>query len=450
MRIVLSILIVFTLAFCSNAQQKEITLDQAIKIALQRNTTLQRSINNIKNGEAGLKSAYGNFLPTLSASGGWSWNRSEDEGTTYNVGGFSFTTPASKTETRNFSASVNSNVTLFDGLASFANLSKSKNDLEAARLSLQRQQQDIVFQTIGLYYDVVNAQQLLKVKKENLKWNQKNLETIQEKNKLGSGTLADVYAQQTKTGTAQLDLIQQNNIVETAKSNLLYYLGLDVLANYKFSDSLTVNEKNIISTNLLKDYQSISELVSQALKNRSDYQSQKLTLASAEDNITIAQSGHLPSLTGSLGFNSTANSFENFQKFNNKNYRVGLTLSIPIFSGFSISERVQAAEVQEENSKLDLSDLERDIKRNIQKTYLDLQAGEKNLEVGKSNVASAEENRKIESEKYSLGSGTLLNVLIANSDYTTALTSYINAQFSYIKLSEQLKYYLGVLNVKKY
>ena len=72
------------------------------------------------------------------------------------------------------------------------------------------------------------------------------------------------------------------------------------------------------------------------------------------------------------------------------------------------------------------------------------------MNVSENNVAAAGENLKIEEEKYNLGSGKLLDVLIANSQYTTALTDLINAQFAYIVLSEQLKYNLGVLDFTKY
>ena len=56
----------------------------------------------------------------------------------------------------------------------------------------------------------------------------------------------------------------------------------------------------------------------------------------------------------------------------------------------------------------------------------------------------------IQEERYSLGSSTLVEVLIASSDYTTAQTNLINAQFAYIQLSQQLKYLLGELDYKKY
>ncbi|MCL4279043.1 MAG: TolC family protein, partial [Ignavibacteriaceae bacterium] len=94
--------------------------------------------------------------------------------------------------------------------------------------------------------------------------------------------------------------------------------------------------------------------------------------------------------------------------------------------------------------------LERDIKRQIKTTFLNLQAAQKGLGVSEKNIAAARENLKIEEEKYSLGSGKLLDVLIVNSRYTDALTSLLNAQFAYIVLSQQMRYYLGILDYKIY
>ncbi|MCH7773283.1 MAG: TolC family protein, partial [Bacteroidetes bacterium] len=118
--------------------------------------------------------------------------------------------------------------------------------------------------------------------------------------------------------------------------------------------------------------------------------------------------------------------------------------------GWSVDNRVQFAKVDVKNKEVELSDLERIIKRQVQQTFLDLQAAFKFLKVSENNISFAGENLKIEQEKYSLGSGKLLDVLIANSNYTTALTDLINAQFVYLVLSEQLKYYVGVLDYSKY
>ena len=446
MRSLISLLCVLLITAFSFGQDKTLTLDQAVNIALQKNTTLQRSMNNLDVAESGVKVAYGNFMPSLSANGGWNWNRSEDAGGLRNVGGSVFNFPPQTSESRNYNAGLNTSVTLFDGLANFASLSQSKDNLESSRLKLERVKQDIVFQTVSLYYAVITNDQLVKVNEENMKWNQRNLETISERNKLGAVTLADVYAQQVKAGNAELALIQAKNNLETAKSNLLSYLNLDVLDTYQYVDPFS--DSMATQMDFTKDFTNISDLVKQAMETRPDYKSAQLDLEATQSGVTIARAGHLPSITGSASYSLNANEISKIQ--DSKTYSARLSINIPIFSGFRVSNQVQIAEVQEKNSALAVDDLERTIKQNIQKTFLDLQASQKSLEVNKRNVTAAEENRKIEESRYSLGSSTLLNVLIANSDLQTAKTNYINAQFNYAQLSEQLKYYLGVLDYKKF
>jgi outer membrane protein len=102
------------------------------------------------------------------------------------------------------------------------------------------------------------------------------------------------------------------------------------------------------------------------------------------------------------------------------------------------------------NSEIELRDTERFIKQNLQKSFLDLEAAKKLLVVTDKNVKAAEENLKIEQEKYNLGAGKLLDVLIANTAFQNAQTNYINAQFFYIRTSEELQYNLGVLDYLKY
>ena len=429
--------------------QEELTLQKAIQIALHKNSSLQKNENNISSFESNVQTAYGNFLPTLGVGASWDWTRSDVSGFgTVVVGGVQVPSIATTSQSRNYQWNVNTNWTLFDGLSNFANLSKSKNDLESAEFSLQRLKQDIVFQTTSLYYDVVNKQEQVKVNEDNLKWNKKNLETIKERNKLGAATLADVYQQQVATGNAELELVRTRNSMEVAKSNLLFYLGLDVLKEYVFSDTLTANEKEILKSDLLKDYQDLSVLVSQALNHRLDYKSAQLNLNSAKDGVTIAQSGHFPRLSANGFYTWRGNNISDIDK--SKTLSFGLSLNVPIFSGWSVSNRVQFAEVDVKNKEVDLRDLERDIKRQIQTNYLDLQAAQKALLVSQNNVSAASENLKIEQEKYSLGAGKLLDVLIANSNYTKALSDLINAQFAYVVLSEKLKYYLGILDYSGY
>lgn len=414
--------------------QNQLSLDEAIKIALQNNSGLISQENELSRSESSLDAAYGNFLPDLGAYGSWDWSKTKSDLRT--------------TDTRSYSVGASSNIVLFDGLSNFANLSRSQNSVDAVKLLIEQKKQEVVFQTINLYYSVVESDQLLKVREEDVKQQQKNLETIEERNRLGSVTMADVYQQQVQLGNAEFELIRAKNTLETAKSNLLFYLGLDVLQNFTYSNTFTERELSVLETDINNDYNRLNELVTSALENRKDYLAQKLTLDSYYDNLTIAKSGHFPRLTGSLGYGTGADIPSNLFKTNT--YSAGLTLSIPIFSGFQTQNAIQSAEVDAMNYELQLKDSERLVKQDLQKSFLDLEAAKKGLLVTGKNIKAAEENLKIEQEKYNLGAGKLLDVLIANTTFQNAKTNYINAQFYYIRLSDELKYNLGVLDYSQY
>lgn len=445
MRLTLIILLtVFTVT--SIQPQEKLTLEKAINIALHKNSTLLKSTNQLESFESGMQAAWGNFLPTLGANASWQWNKTDQQGlyvdpTTGQV-------VDGSQQLRSYNVGVGTNWTLFDGLSNFATLSKSENDLESAQLTLKRIKQDIVYQTMSYYYQVVYNAQLLDVKKDDLKWNEKNLETIKERNRLGAATLADVYQQEVAKGNAELELIRTDNQLETAKKDLLFYLGIDVLEEFTFTDTLTTMDAEILNSDLKADYTDLTELVTNALNKRDDYQSAMLNYESSKEGVTIAQSGHWPSLVANGNYSWFGTSIDEIDK--NKNLQFGLSLNIPIFLGWSVSDRVQIAEVQSKNSEIELSDLERQIKKEIKTNFLDLQAAQKGLVVSEKNISAARENLKIEQEKYTLGSGKLLDVLIANSRYTTALSDLLNSQFAYIVLSQQLKYNLGVLDYKNY
>src|ERR1035437_5762084 len=148
MRIFFISFLIFLMS-CAGYSQKLLTLEEAINIALQRNTSLQKSVNGIKSYESNVTAAYGSLLPTLGAQAGFSWTRSEQQGGSFPLpnGGF-IPLPKSISETRSYSLGAGTNWTLFDGLSNLATLSQSKNNLQSAQLSLARLKQTIVYQTI--------------------------------------------------------------------------------------------------------------------------------------------------------------------------------------------------------------------------------------------------------------------------------------------------------------
>lgn len=425
-------------------QNNKLDLKSSLQIALQKNVMLKQAQNNLEGNKSDILTSYGNLLPQVSVSSNISWSRTEDEGGVITIGGITIPLPPTSTESRSYSVSLNSSLTLFDGLSNFAAISQSKLNYESNKYKLERLKQDIVFQTIAKYLTVMKSKKLLNVQEENLKWNKKSLETILERNKLGQVTLADVYQQQVNYGNAELLLVQSKNNFENAKNDLLSFLNLDVTETYEIEDS--VLEKiieSLESDKLENEYSDFTALVNKAFENRYDYLAKKLELESLDYSITIAKSGHFPRLIASLNSSIRSNRLSDLGK--SRSYFAGLSLSVPIFSGWSVSNRVQFAEINYKNTQLNLDEMEKSIKLNLKNSLLDLEAAKKKLEVNKKNVLAASENRRINEEKYNLGANTLLNLLIANSQFIQAQNDLISSAYDYLLIKKQLEYLLGTL-----
>lgn len=443
----LFVVIAILLTVSSYAQTK-LTLDEAIKIALQKNPTLSKLKNNLTTSEAQVKGAYGNLLPSLGAQTSFNWSRTEDSGVQLRDFFGNVTSTEKQTiESRYYNLQVGGNFTLFDGLANIATINQAKDNLKAAEYNISKIKQDIVYQTTDLFYLVLNAEELMKVREENLKYFQKFYETVSERNKLGAVTVADVYAAQVQLGNAELNLIQVQNQYETAKSNFLNYLALNVLQDYLLVDPFA-KDKSIDTDSYMKNFENIQNLVNVALDTRFDYKSQKSLLNAAGQGVTIAQGGVLPQLTGNYGFSTSSTEPANLFKRNS--YNVGLTLGIPIFSNFRVENQIQAAKISEMNSNEDLLALERQIKIEVKQGLNDLTASKKSLDVAIKNSNYAEENRKINQERYNLGSATILEVLQANRDYIDALRNKINSIYDFYRQYDKLNNAIGRLDFSKF
>jgi outer membrane protein len=428
--------------------QKKLTLQEAISIALQRNTALIKLKNNLTSSESQLKNAYGVLIPSLGAQSGWSWQRIDDNGGVQrDFLGNPITFPPSIVENRSYNVGIGGSVTLFNGLANYATISQRKDNLKSNEYNIAKQKQNIVYQTTDFYYTVLNAEEQMKVREENVKYFKRLYETVQERNKLGAVTLADVYSSQVQLGNAELSLIQAQNIYETSKASLLNYLALNVLEDYTLVDPFA-STKIIDTDSYLKNFEDMQTMVNIALDSRFDYKSQQLSVSAAQSGITIAKSGIFPSLSGSYSYSTSALKTQDL--FNRRVLNIGLTLSFPIFSNFSTESQIQFAQVNAMNAQEDLLALERQIKIEIKQTFLDLVAAKKSLDVAVKNERAAEETRKINQERYNLGSATLLDVLQASRDFIDALRNKINAMYDFYRQHDKLNNAIGRLDFSKF
>ena len=428
------------LALCIPVQaQRKLTLDEAISIALNKNYSLIKQKNSLQTTEGSIKSAIGSLIPSLNLTSGFNWAYSTSSQDFFG----SFLSKEVTTETRKYTIGANSSWTLFDGLSSWARLSQSQDNFEAAKLSLEKAKQDIVYNTTDYFYSMISAIENYKISEENLKYNKKMLEQIETKQGLGSVAIADVYQWRYNVGNSELSLINAKNNIDKAKITFLNYLSLDLNEEYELVDPNPSSYQG-------SDVSNMNLMLQEAFANRKDYLAQQYILSYQNSATTIASSRYLPRVSLSGGFSTDAAQPGNL--FDKRLWNAGLSVSwsFSVVDYFYADQSLQNAKINILNAEEDLRNLERTIKADVKQAVLDYQAALKAAEVADANLVSATQSKNISVEKYNQGSGTILDVLNGDNAYLQAAYNKIFQKFQLYRAKDRLMRALGKLDYQKY
>ena len=437
---ILSLLLIGGFFQSSPAQETKTryTLTECVQTGLANNSDLQRSRNEIDRATTFKTAAFGDFLPNLTLRG--SWSRSDRPG-------YSFQSTGATQSQDNFSYSASSNLTLFDGLANIYTADRSILNLQAAERSTEKREQDIVFSIQQAFFNALRLQQLVTVDESNLDRSRKQLDRIKEFNAVGSVPMADVYRQQVQVGRDELTLLQAENEYTNALLQLQVLLALDTRKPFEIDPS---GEPTRLDSSEISRYRRelppLDGLINEAIASRADVKQAELNIQSANKNKWIATTGHLPVLSAFAGYNWSNDKLAQLWTRDQGIFSYGLNISLPIFMNFQVMTAEQRAEIDRLNSETVLTDLQRAIAADLKKADNTMIAAEKNVEIARRIVFSAQEDQRIANERYSLGAGTLLDLIIANTNLTSAQSEVVNSTFNYLIARKQLEYALGKMS----
>jgi len=152
-RIILSAIVLVITFVCTQrmrAQEKKITLADAISSALEKNTQMITSRNTLASQQSRATVARGTLYPSVDASAGWNYRENNSPTVTTPFGSTGGTSSS-----RTYSADIGASVVLFNGFANYANIEQANAGVASSQNMLERQKQTTTFQTIQLYLDVL-------------------------------------------------------------------------------------------------------------------------------------------------------------------------------------------------------------------------------------------------------------------------------------------------------
>jgi outer membrane protein TolC len=142
-----------------------------------------------------------------------------------------------------------------------------------------------------------------------------------------------------------------------------------------------------------------------------------------------SKASRLPSLSGSVSYGWSDNSFPETGDDHKRNYAwdIGVGLQLPIFDGFMTIANIRQAKARAAIADNQLRDAELQVALEVKEALLTIAEAAERIKVSKNGLASAEEDYRLSREKYDLGSGTMLELLDAQVNLSRARSSYVDA-----------------------
>jgi len=441
------------LSVLSQAQSKKWTLEECVNYAIKNNISIKQSELDAKSAALEKSSAIGGFLPSLNINGSHSWNI----GLNQNI-----TTGLLENQTTQFtSAGLNSNIDVYNGMQNQNRLRRANLALLASTYQLSKMQDDVSLNIANSFLQILFNKENLKVQKEQLSNNEKQLQRSQELVNAGvvpRGDLLDIKA--TVASNNQAIVVAENALL-ISKLSLAQLLQLE---NFQDFDIVDANYPITESATLL---QTPATIYAKAKEERVELKIAKTNLEIAERDVKIAKGAYQPSIQGFYSFSTRAGyadrvvfdqsgnpsfqpPFSVLKQFDlNKGHSFGFQMNIPVLNGFATKNNVARSKIALDRSKIAFSQQELDLERNIYTAFTDAKGAMKTYESAVITLEARQESYNYAKEKFAVGMLNAFDLNQSQSLFVNAQSEVVRTKYDYIFRVKVIEFYFGIPIIKK-
>lgn len=382
-----------------NADENAITIDQAIEIALENNSSIQIAQKSAQIYDQQVKQYWSYVYPQVNLSGSYTRTLHPQEAIT-SMGKFRMSLDNAT------SATAEASLLLWKGGAVSAGIRMGKYHSQSGYLQLAETQNLIKDNVNTLCFGIILSHALIQVQKENLDIAKDHLNEIQQKYKQGLASDLDVLNQKVKVSNTEPSLIQAKNAYEIGLLTLRRILNKDP------QDALSL--KWDLKEILAYEIPDLDELYTLAQNNRPELIISQLATKMAKEQVNIAKADHYGSLTAFANATYSGSSNEVIIPMSSYNSSygtsVGLRLSIPLFEGFRVSSQVRQKELAYEQARIQEQDALRDIKIEVKRAWLNLNEAKERISSTRGTIGQARKNLHSTNLRYRNGLASRLDL----------------------------------------
>jgi len=371
--------------------QQPLTLEKSIQIALERNLKLHSATEGIVGSEFRQAAAKTDFLPKW--TGEYSYTRYNSPTSIGNAG--------KDRDVSNFNTSIKQ--PLFSGGSITSNYRLEKLGVDLSKTNVEVVKRDIVLQVREGYFNILRAEKFLGVAQQAVKQFEAQLEVTKAFFEVGIVPKNDLLQAEVKLANARQGLVKAENDLAVAKASFNTLLRREIDTSLRVVDILEYKPFSL----------RFEESLEEALQKRPEITTAELNIDQAKENVKIARSGFFPTvnLTGNYGRSSEEVGL--MGDLRSEKWTVQALATFTLWDWKKTASKVGENKVkvtQTEDSKVQLVE---GVTLEVKQDYLNMLQAEKSIGVAEKAIEQAEENLRMNEERYKYQVATATDVLDA-------------------------------------
>ncbi len=451
------------------AQENFWSLEKCIDYAIQNNIRIKQYELDEESAVINRDIAIGNFLPGISVNGNHSWTIADQPNLVTNA--------IEKQTLQGSSIGAAVNVDIYNGLQNQNLLVKSRLAHLASQYRLQKMKEDIALNVINSYLQIIFNKELVRTNKVQLEYDESQATRTQELVEAGVVPAGDLLEANATVAVATQRLIVSQNELVMARLSLAQLLQI---SDYEAFD--VIDKDYDVAESAVLIY-TPDEIKSRAFEALTIVKNAETEVNIADRDLKISRGAFLPKLTAfynfgtninyqdrivgmqSLGTTSTVGYVEGtnqrvvqnntmgiiggpdsfFSQFDkNKTSSFGLSLSIPVFQGFSVRNNVKLTKLKLRQIQNEREVVILNLEQLVFKAYTDTESALKTYEASIVSLKARTQSLEYAKERYAVG---LINVFELNQNqnlFVTAQSDLLKSKYDYIFKTKILEYYFGI------
>jgi outer membrane protein len=405
-----------------------LTQDQAIALALEHHPSLRNAGANLRVSEALVRQALSAYFPLISASGSGS----------HIEGAFVFnpSIPARDQMYNSYSLGIQGQLTMFDFGKTANRVGAGNRTVEAAEFDVRAARDQVVTNVQIAYFGYMQARRVDRVNQEAVAQAAEHLAQAKAFYSVGRRPQFDVTKAEVDLANANVALIRGRNQLQLARIQLENAMGVHPAEDFRIEDQFVISPVAV----------SLDSVKAVAMERRPEVLGGRARLRANEALVSAAWSQHLPTLsaTGSYTWSGFSTPIVLLPQLFGR-WSAGLSLTFPIFQGFSLDAQVEQAKANVDGAKASLDLLIENVLLEVEQNFYALGEASERIGAAVRLVEQAEQNLNLAQRQYAAGVGTPLDVADAQLSRSNALITQIQAEYDYNVALVRLRRAAGIM-----